>query len=83
MSMIPKAEMKTGMYYRGICRNSYVALWNGKMFESFRYKFGYMLDEIEHFEDVKESGGDGFIPVEEIADIEQELQWQIKNEVGY
>lgn len=81
--MIPKSEMKNGVYYRGICRNSYVALWNGKKFDYIRYKFGNYMDTIEHFEDVKESGGDGFIPIEEIADIDSELEWKIKNEVGY
>lgn len=84
MNMIPKIEMKTGMYYSGICRNSYMALWNGKEFEYFRYKFGhYQHDTIEHFEDVKESGGDGFIPLEEIADIDDETENRIKLEVGY
>jgi hypothetical protein len=41
------------------------------------------LDTIEHFEDVKESGFDGFVPVEKIERIPIDEQWKIKDEIGY
>jgi hypothetical protein len=41
------------------------------------------LDTIEHFEDVKESGFDGFVPVEKIERIPIEKQWAIKDKIGY
>ena len=47
--MIPKKDMEGGIYYKGICRNAYVAEWDGKKeeFVYMRYKFGFMKDTIE------------------------------------
>jgi hypothetical protein len=41
------------------------------------------LDTIEHFEDVKDKGFDGFVPVEKIERIPIDEQWKIKDEIGY
>lgn len=83
--MIPKKDMEGGIYYKGICRNAYVAEWDGKKeeFVYMRYKFGFMKDTIEHFEDVKDSGFDGFIPIERIERIPPKEMWKIKEELGY
>jgi hypothetical protein len=48
-----------------------------------RYKFGFQLDTIEHFEDVKDKGFDGFVPVEKIERIPIDKQWEVKDEIGY
>ena len=80
--MIPKSEMKEG-WYNGFSRNNYVAYWDGDKFQYIRYSFGFYLDTIEHFEDVKESGFDGFVPVERIERIPHDTQWKIKDEIGY
>lgn len=43
----------------------------------------YYVDKIEHFEDVRESNMDGFIPVEEIKMLGPKVVREIKEEVGY
>ena len=53
--MIPKNEMVEG-WYNGFCRNNHMAYWDGEKFQYIRYKFGFQLDTIEHFEDVKDKG---------------------------
>lgn len=80
--MIPKNEMEIG-WYKGFCRNNYMAFWDGEKFQYIRYKFGYRLDTIEHFEDVKDKGYDGFVPVERIERLEPDEQRKIKDEIGY
>ena len=82
--MIPKDEMKQG-WYRGFCRNNYMAYWDEKdqIFYYLRYSFGFYMDKIEHFDDVKEQRLDGFVPVERIERLEPEEQWKIKEEIGY
>jgi len=80
--MIPKSEMKEG-WYNGFCRNNNVAYWDGEKFQYIRYSFGFYLDTIEHFEDVKDKHFDGFVPVERIERIPIEKQWEIKEEIGY
>ena len=65
---IKKDDLEPGAYYMGICRNTNVAIWDAKKekFIHIRYKFGHMIDEIEHFDDVKDTRNDGFIPFEKI-----------------
>jgi hypothetical protein len=60
-----------------------MAYWDGEKFQYIRYSFQFYLDTIEHFEDVKESGFDGFVPVERIERIPIERQWEIKEQIGY
>lgn len=83
-TMIPKKEMKDGAWYLGNCRNANMARWDEKLdrFVHLRFKFGWMVD-IEHFEDVKESRCDGFIPVKEIETLDYELMGDLLKEVGY
>ena len=82
--MIPKNEMKEG-WYKGFCRNNYMAYWDEKdqIFYYLRYSFNFYMDKIEHFEDVKDKGFDGFVPVEKIERIPIEKQWEIKDKIGY
>lgn len=73
---IPKSKLKLGGYYFGICRNGYFGFWDGHQFQYARTKFrDTYIDEIEHFEDVKNTGMDGFIPVKLIT-----LPFKITNE---
>jgi hypothetical protein len=82
--MIPKNEMKEG-WYKGFCRNNYMAYWDEKdqIFYYLRYSFNFYMDKIEHFEDVKDKGFDGFVPVERIERLTPDEQWKIKDEIGY
>lgn len=61
--VIPKNELAEGREYQGNCRNTSHAMWNGKCFEYYRYKFGsWYKEEINHFED--DDGYDVFVPME-------------------
>jgi hypothetical protein len=82
--MIPKNEMREG-WYRGFCRNTYVAYWDERKghFIHISYSFGPYIDTIEHFEDVKDKGFDGFVPVKRIESLTPEEKWKIKDEIGY
>lgn len=61
---IPKSQLLIGKKYKGICRNSYSAIWNGTDFEYDRWKFGiHYIDHINHYED--DDGYDLFVPFEE------------------
>lgn len=83
VAMIPKKDMVTGTYYKGFCRNTYVALWDGKQFIHIRNKFGYFVETIEHFEDVKDKGIDGFVPVEIIDYLDSGTLRKIRFDIGY
>lgn len=83
---IQKKDLVSGSYYLGICRNSSVGLWDSKAnhFVYIRYKFGWRLDDIEHFDDVKESGKDGFIPIQLLEDPDsQSWTYEFIHEIGY
>lgn len=84
--MIPKSEMKPGMWYKGICRNAYTAVWDEKQgcFLHIGYEFGRpYVETIKHFEDVKTLRIDGFIPVEEIPRLEPREIREIKHRESY
>jgi hypothetical protein len=60
---IPKKDLIIGKKYSGICSNTSEAVWNGKVFEYERYKFGFFYDDtINHYED--DDGYDVFVPFE-------------------
>lgn len=64
---IPKDKLIKGKTYLGTCRNSDKAVWNGKMFEYERYKFGFtFVESIPHFQDKTEF--DVFVPIIEVDD---------------
>lgn len=59
---IPKDQLVVGETYYGDCRNSSVAIWNGRQFVYERDKFGYKFEEtINHFQD--DDGYDLFVPL--------------------
>lgn len=81
--MIPKKDMVPGMYYKGICRGTYVAYWNGKNFNHLAWNFGVpCVDVIEHFEDVT-GNTDGFIPVEEVNALPRDVYQKEREDAGY
>ena len=60
--IVPKKDLVKNTYYKGKCRNSNIALWNGFEFVYMRYKHGtYIIDTINHLED--DNGFDLFIPI--------------------
>jgi len=84
LEMIPKKYMETG-WYNGICRNNHIAYWNSKedIFYYLKEDFSIHMEKINHFEDVKDLGTDGFIPIEKIERFDfYELQ-KLKIELGY
>ena len=83
VAMIPKKDMVAGTYYKGFCRNSCVALWDGTKFIYLRNKFGYYMDTIEHFEDVKDKGTDGFVPIEVVELIDSGTERKVRFDIGY
>ena len=84
LKMIPKDQMEHG-WYNGVCRNNHMAYWDSKegIFYYLRYAFRFYMDKIEHFEDVKDKGVDGFIPIQKIERIDHSELKRIKEEVGY
>lgn len=85
MDMIAKKDLEDCAYYKGYCRNARIALWDAKKdnFVYIRYSFGFYSDTIEHFEDVKDKGVDGFIPIEKIEKFNHEEIIELKKKVGY
>lgn len=62
---IPRNELVKGKVYKGVCRNSGRAIWDGEKFHYKRTKFGYTYDEeINHFEE--DDGYDVFVPIKEV-----------------
>jgi len=61
LGAIAKKDLIVGKYYYGKCRNADVAMWDGKVFQHMRYKFGYYNDNVNHFED--DNGYDLFVPL--------------------
>lgn len=68
MEYIKKENMIDGQYYLGVCRNTYVAMWDAKIgkFRHISCQFQYYLDTLAHFDDVKESSYDGFVPLQQL-----------------
>ena len=64
---IPKAELVIGQKYPGYCKNTSKAVWNGKVFQYMRKKYGSeFLEQINHYEDDNNDGIDVFVPIKEI-----------------
>lgn len=59
---IPKCKLSVGATYKGSCRNTDTATWDGEKFVYDRHKFGSTYeDEVNHFED--DDGYDLFVPM--------------------
>lgn len=66
---IPKDEMVDGAMYIGTSRNATFAEWNerkGKFVHIGDHFGNAYLEEIEHWDDVADTGYDGFIPFEKV-----------------
>lgn len=60
--ILDKSELVVGKTYHGYCRNAEKAVWNGRVFEYERIKFGQTyMDSVEHPED--DCGYDLFMPL--------------------
>lgn len=65
--MINKENLKKNQYYIGTCRNTNIAMWNGKIFIFINYLFTIpYIETIPYYGDIKELNCDGFIPIQEI-----------------
>jgi hypothetical protein len=60
---IPKTDLVDNQFYFGDYRNANVGKWLAKknVFEHWRYKFGFRIDECNHFED--DNGFALFVPI--------------------
>jgi hypothetical protein len=60
---IPKADLVDNQFYFGDYRNANVGKWLAEknVFEHWRYKFGFRIDECNHFED--DDGFALFVPI--------------------
>jgi len=60
---IPKKDLVDGQFYFGDYRNAKVGKWVAEknVFEHWRYKFGFRIDECNHFED--DDGFALFVPI--------------------
>lgn len=66
--MIAKEDLVVGASYRGHCRNTQVAMWNGKKFEYIRRKFAFeYLEEISYPTD--DPVFDVFYPYEKLEEV--------------
>ena len=61
LGAISRKDLIVGKRYKGYCRNTDEATWNGTEFVYVRHKFGSMFEEnVKHFED--DDGYDVFVP---------------------
>ncbi len=62
---IPKNKLENGIWYYGNYRNSDLGKWNEEKqrFFIWRYKFGWMSDDCNHFQD--DDGYALFVPIRE------------------
>lgn len=75
---IPKTDLADGQFYFGEYRNANVGKWIAEknVFEHWRYKFGFRVDECNHFED--DNGFALFVPIRLANDAEIEEYLNIK-----
>ncbi len=82
--MIEKKDLIKGQYYLGKCRNSQIAMWDGKVFIYLKQHFdSYVKDSIEHYSDVKDSCYDGFIPIKKNEILDYNIINSEKDVVDY
>lgn len=76
---IAKNQLEDGKWYYGEHRRCNLAKWNEKLnkFDYLRFKFGYMWDDCNHFED--DNGFALFIPLREANEEEKLEQENINN----
>lgn len=67
-ALLLKEDLAVGQYYYGMCRNSSLAMWDGKEFVYMRTKFNDRFPEtIKHPED--DDGFDYFTPLFQVTEI--------------
>lgn len=71
LNIIPKEKLINGAHYIGVCRHGSVGLWDEKndCFQVIKNQFMYYMDSCPHFDDVKETSIDGFVPIEAISGV--------------
>jgi hypothetical protein len=79
LGAIPKNQLRDGVWYYGNYRNARLGKWNDKTnkFDHYRYKFHYMHDTCNHFED--DDGYALFVPIREANDEELKEIKDIEN----
>jgi hypothetical protein len=72
LGAIPKDKLQNGMWYYGEYRNANLGKWNTETqrFDHYRWKFGWMKDDCNHFQDDNEFAL--FVPLRLANEIELE-----------
>ena len=66
--ILPRGQLRNGVYYKGRCRNATIARWNGECFYHWREKFGRIFVEtIKYPTDETEPWWDVFAVIEELS----------------
>lgn len=80
LGAIPKDKLEDGVLYYGNYRNTNLGKWNKKTekFDHYRYKFGFQMDDCNHFED--DDGFALFVPLRKANEEELEHIKKIENE---
>jgi len=76
-AVIPKAQLRHGVYYRGTCRNATIARWNNdeQRFYHWRTEWGQtFIETICHRDD--DDQWDVFDAFEEVPDPVQEIPFE-------
>lgn len=82
LGAIPKKDLKDGVWYYGNYRNADLGKWNEKTqkFYHYRYKFGWMEDNCNHFQD--DNGFALFVPLRLANELELQEIKKIEKEYG-
>ena len=73
-AILPKDRLKHGAFYKGRCRNSTIARWDGSVFWHWREKFGRIyIETIRYPTDAEEPWWDVFDVVEELPNCRFEI----------
>jgi hypothetical protein len=82
LGAIPKDKLQDGEWYYGEYRRANLAKWNQKTekFEHYRWKFGWMTDDCNHFQD--DDGYALFVPLRLANELELEEIKKTEEEYG-
>jgi len=79
LGAVPKNQLEDGNWYYGNYRNANFGKWNAntQKFDHYRWKFGWMEDDCNHFED--DNGYALFVPLRKVNETElKEIEKTIK-----
>lgn len=70
LGAVPKNQLEDGNWYYGNYRNANFGKWNAntQKFDHYRWKFGWMEDDCNHFED--DNGYALFVPLRKVNEVE-------------